>query len=248
MNYSTNKLKYTGLLLLLLLVILILGVILYLIFKKKSPNNNTKSSNKNTKSPQTLNKQQSLLTSTSDNEIYELVQDNNIPAIQPDNPSTYGSSPAPSPSVRVYPINTGLSPVSSWKNKGLKRVFNLLANTRYALTFNDLTLVFKSDDEGQFYMNEEQQALPVNCLPYNAITLTTAQGCNDKDGVFDDCVWSSSGAPKIEVEETDDSMCTESITMTVLLNTITNVHVRPLTTENVEYTAIIENGVLDVEF
>lgn len=237
MNYSTNKVKYTGLL---LLVILILGVILYLIFKKKSPNENTKS-------PQTLNKQQSLLTSTSDNEIYELVQDNNILAIQPDNPSTYGSSPAPSPSERVYPINTGLSPlssVSSWKNKGLKRVFNLLANTRYALSFNDLSLVFKSDDEGQFYMNEEQQVLPVNCLPYNVITLTTAQYCNDEDGVFDDCVWSSSGAPEIEVEETDDSMCTESITMTVLLNAIIDNTVRPAITENQERTVIIKDGAL----
>jgi hypothetical protein len=242
MKYQKNNLKYISLLLLVLVILLVLGIILYLIFfREKSPNNNTNSQ-------KSLNKQQSLLSSTSDNgnEIYELVQDNNIPAIQPDNPSTYGSSPAPSPSERAYPINTGLSPVSSWKNKGLKRVFNLLPNTRYELTFNDLALVFKSDDEGQFYMNEEQQALPVNCLPYNIIILSTAQYCNDEDGVFDDCVWSSSGAPKIEVEETDDSMCTESITMTVLLNAIIDNTVRPIITENQERTVIIKDGALSV--
>jgi hypothetical protein len=171
----------------------------------------------------------------SNNETYELVLS-----------STYTEDDS-----SVYPINSDTSPVTSWENKGLKRIFNLAPNTRYGLTFNDLTLVFESDDDGSIYINKIKDVLPINCLEYNIITLTVAQGCEDvfdyETGTTDNewCVWPN-GAPQIEVEESTWN-CDENIMIKVLLNTITSeANVRPITTKNIEKTARISNGALEI--
>ena len=41
----------------------------------------------------------------------------------------------------------------------------------YILTFNDLSLQFFSNNDGEIYFSDDNQYLPVACLPYNDIRL-----------------------------------------------------------------------------
>lgn len=50
-------------------------------------------------------------------------------------------------------------------------ISNLIPNSSYDITFNDLFLQFLSDSNGVIYMNKNKDYLPVGCIPYNDIRI-----------------------------------------------------------------------------
>ena len=53
----------------------------------------------------------------------------------------------------------------------LVSVSNLIPNSSYEISFNDLFLQFLSDSNGIVYINKNKDYLPVACMPYNDIRI-----------------------------------------------------------------------------
>ena len=50
-------------------------------------------------------------------------------------------------------------------------ISNLIPNSSYDITFNDLSLQFLSDSNGVVYINKNRDYLPIGCIPYNDIRI-----------------------------------------------------------------------------
>lgn len=48
----------------------------------------------------------------------------------------------------------------------LYKISNLAKNTMYNLTFNDLLTIFLTNQKGELYFNNNQDFLPMQCIPY----------------------------------------------------------------------------------
>lgn len=111
-------------------------------------------------------------------------------------------------------------------------ISNLIPNSSYDITFNDLSLQFLSDSNGVIYINKNKDYLPVGCIPYNDIRIQPGVHNNIKN--MNIPIGNYSNDPHIDLPCKDIKMTVSLIMFDVKTQTFTPV----------DRNIIIQNGIL----